>query len=204
MCECVSETHSHAVHGISSGTDLPPPERLSSVVYWRGIARLDRTTGLPTNSGTVSRGARLYIPLAWYALQSLNLPHTGQWMAGLGAWLRIAQSLDTVTVPRWNRAMQNRRTLVHPLGPSLAYLSACTWWSRALRGSPNNLTIAICPTLVEPSIPSRRGVVCRAHHDTGRDCQRLPRRTVRYPTVGLVDNTTPILLGNLLYLQAGT
>lgn len=40
---------------------------------------------------TVSRGARLYIPLAWYALQSLYLLH--KLKKPLGAWLRIAQSL---------------------------------------------------------------------------------------------------------------
>ena len=40
--------------------------------------------------GTVSRGTRLYIPLARRAFKSLNLPHTCRNVAGLGAWLRIA------------------------------------------------------------------------------------------------------------------
>jgi hypothetical protein len=57
----------------------------------------------PTHSGTVSRGARLYIPLARYALQSLNLLlDSVGWLTNqpvLGAWLRITQSSSIVTIP---------------------------------------------------------------------------------------------------------
>ena len=54
-----------------------------------GICRFDAEHIL-THTDTISRGARLSIPVSRRALQSLNLLHTLQ--EDLGAWLRIAQS----------------------------------------------------------------------------------------------------------------
>lgn len=57
----------------------------------------DRTTTCLLTLALLSSGPRLSLPLARYALQSLNLPHSRNGCSTLGAWLRITQSQSLFT-----------------------------------------------------------------------------------------------------------
>lgn len=96
------------------------------MVYRRVDGRIEPFK--PTYFGTVSSGARLYLPLARYALQSLNLPHSPRERT-LGAWLRIAQS------PRILTDLDGIKPCADHHWPGLC-LSTRTWYLGALRGFP--------------------------------------------------------------------
>lgn len=61
-----------------------------------------------TQHVTLSRGARLYIPLAWQALQSLNLLLPIATDGRDGAWLRMTQSAEIITIPRFELLVKAR------------------------------------------------------------------------------------------------
>ena len=110
-------------------------------------------------SGTVSRGARLYIPVARYALQSLNLPREEQPtylsiyiyqvcspIRGLAADCPILKFFY-LTSKDWSHVVQERERERDSLPPSLALAIASLPFGlhlvlEALRVSPNNLTIS--------------------------------------------------------------
>lgn len=65
----------------------------------------------PTQSCPLSGGTRLYLPVPWYALQSLNLLPSPKKVIE-GAWLRVTQS-STLLPHRRHCALQLLSTLLY-------------------------------------------------------------------------------------------